>query len=115
MLKTDSVIKLLKKNKVPMSFDEIWAAVREETINSVTSMDELTESKEIEIKTSLYTSFLEDQLLIMVGGHKWDLKDGYSYNEVNSIEKTRLTEEIELELEKTDETVELELALVTKK
>ncbi len=115
MLKTDSVIKLLKKNKAPMSFEEIWAAVREETLSSVTSLDEVTNEKEIEVKSSLYISFLEDQSLIMVGGHKWDLKDGYSYSEVNNIEKTRLTEEIELELEKTDETKELELALVTKK
>ncbi len=105
MLRTDAVIKLLKNNKSELSFDEIWNNVKEETIASISK-----EQDENIIKADLYTSLLEDQNLIMVGDNKWNLKSSFSFEEVEQIKKSRITEDIEVPLEESDDTIELKLS-----
>lgn len=109
MLRTDAVIKLLKTKKQEMSFDEIWANVKEETLKSIKK--EFTEDQ---IKADLYMSLIEEQALIMIGDSKWDLKEKFSYDEIHQIEKTRMTEELELDIavEKSDDTRELKLEIL---
>ncbi len=106
MLRTDAVIKLLKKNKTRMSFDDIWTNVKEDTMKSTT-----VDFEEAQVKADLYMSMLEDQALLMVGDNNWDLKENFSFDEANQIVKTRMTEELELDigLEESDDTKELKL------
>ncbi len=107
MLRTDAVIKLLKTNKDTMSFENIWNAVKEETIASVTK-----EQEEISIKSDLYMSMMEDQTLIMVGDNAWGLKESFSYEEIDGIKKSRVTDDVETNLEEeTDDTRELKLGI----
>ncbi len=106
MLRTDAVIKLLTKNKEEMSFDNIWINVKDETLSTITK-----EQEESIVKSDLYMSMMEDQRLIMVGDNKWNLKDSYSYAEIEDIKKSRMTDDVETELEETEDTRELKLGL----
>ncbi len=109
MLRTDAVIKLLTKNKTEMSFDDIWANVKDETISSLTK-----EQDENITKSDLYMSMMEDQTLIMVGDNKWNVKAAFSYDEIADIKKSRATDDVEVDLEEeTDDTKELKLGIVT--
>ncbi len=107
MLRTDAVIKLLKKQR-ELSFDEIWETLREETMSSLSKeLDEMT------VKSDLYMSLMEDQTFIMTGENRWALKSAYSYATIDEIKKSRVTEEdpvIEFE-EETEETKELKLGI----
>ncbi len=107
MLKTDTVIKLLKKEKKAMTFDDIWKTIKEETMSSLSKEG----IEEFQAKSDLYMSLLEEQKLIMIGENKWDLKENFSHDDIALIERTRMTEELELDLdlEKTDDTIELEI------
>ncbi len=109
MLKTDAVIKLLKQNKEPMSFDDIWTNVKEDTMSTINK-----EQEENVVKSDMYISMMEEQQLLMIGENKWTIKENYSFEEVHNIEKTRMTEELELEigLEKSDDTRELKLEIL---
>ncbi len=110
MLRTDIVIKFLKKEKAKTSFDKIWAGVKEETLKT---MPEGTD--ENQAKADLYMSMMEDPDIIMIEGNNWDLKSNFSFEEVNEIVKTRMTEELELDIsspEKSDDTIEMELGII---
>ncbi len=108
MLKTDAVIKLLKKEK-QLSFDAIWNSVKDETIASIS-----IEKNENEIKTDLYMSLMEDQTFIMLGDNNWGIKASYSYEEIDEIKKSRITDDIEEEFdEESDDTRELKLGLTS--
>lgn len=107
MLRTDKVIELLQGKKHPMPFESIWKKIKEDTISSISKdMDETG------VKAALYMSLLEDQRLIMVGDNNWDVKEKYSHNDQVQIEKIRVTEEIQLDLEESDETRELKLKII---
>ncbi len=109
MLRTDTVIKLLKNNKETMSFEDIWNSVKDETIASISK-----EQDEIAIKSDLYMSMMEDQTLLMVGDNTWGLKETFSYEEIEQIKKSRVTDDIETDLEEeTDDTRELKLGIAT--
>lgn len=109
MLRTDTVIKLLKSNKKPMTFEEIWKGIKVETMDSIS-----VDSDEAQVKSDLYMSIMEDPDVIMIGDNKWDLKENFSFEEVNQIIKTRMTAELELDIsaEKSDDTIEMELGIV---
>lgn len=98
MLKTDEILNLLKKTKEPMSFDQIWDKVKKEILKSQKNND----YDEKKIKADIYMSLMEDQNLIMIGDNYWNLKEKYSNDERINIEKTRMTEELEIELEIDD-------------
>ncbi len=106
MLRTDAVIKLLKTKKEEMSFDDIWTNIKEETLSTISK-----EQEESVVKSDLYMSLMEDQRLIMVGDNKWNLKESYSYSEIEDIKKSRMTDDVETELEETEDTIELKLGL----
>lgn len=109
MLKTDAVIKLLKKNKQEMSFEDIWINVKDETISSLN-----VEQEEGQVKADLYMSIMEDQTFIMVGENKWNIRSSYSYDEIDEIKKSRITDDVETNLdEESDDTRELKLGIVT--
>ncbi len=105
MLRTDAVIKLLKKNKQDMTLDEIWANVKEETMKSIS-----VEKDEVAIKSDLYTSMLEDQNLVMVKEGYWNLRTNFSFDEIAEIIKLRVAEP-DIELEESDDTRELNLGI----
>ncbi|NQX83328.1 MAG: DNA-directed RNA polymerase subunit delta [Mycoplasmataceae bacterium] len=98
MLKTDMIIKLLKNTKKPMTYDVIWDKVKIEVMDSFKE-----DLDEFAIKTDLYMSLLEDEKLIMIGDNTWDLKEKYSNSKQASIIKSRMTEETEIILEKSNE------------
>ncbi|BDU67383.1 MAG: hypothetical protein TYPL_0360 [Candidatus Tyloplasma litorale] len=99
MLKTEEVIKILKSNKKPMLFNDIWKKVKKEITSSLNN-----EVNEFAIKSDLYLSLMEDPKLIMVGNNKWDIRDKYSYSEIESLNKTLLIEEdIEEDVEEETE------------
>ncbi len=109
MLRTDAVIKLLKNNKTDMSFEDIWTNIKEETMESISkNLDEM------EAKADMYTSMLEEPLLIMVGDNRWNLKEAFSYEEIEGIKKERITIEDDIvpELEESDDTKELHLEIL---
>lgn len=109
MIRTDEVIALLKAKGKKMSFDKIWKEVKEPITESIS-----VEMDEVQIKSNLYISLIEDEHVIMVGDNNWDLKERYSLDNLGVIEKSRMTEETELQWEESDDTRELKLSIVYK-
>ena len=107
MLRTEEVRDFLEKSGKPVAFDNIWKNVKSEVIESLA-----VDHDEDRIKADLYLSLMEDSRLIMVGDNTWDLKERYSLSNQGKIEKARMTEEIELVWEESDETKELNLKIV---
>lgn len=111
MIRTDKIVKLVKESKDPLTFDEIWNAVGKEI------MEELGETDEIVTKTDLYLAIMDDPKIIQVGENTWDLRSNYSFEKAQEIVRTRMTEELELEInsvEKSEDTIEMEIGLPEK-
>ena len=108
MLRTDEVREILKENGKPLSFDDIWKKIKSVVIDSIER-----EYDESRLKSDLYISLMEDSRIIMVSGDKWDLKEKYSLKDQDLIDKTILTEELEISLDESDETKELNLKVVS--
>ena len=109
MIRTDEVLALLKAKGKKMSYEDIWKKVKDSVMESLTiALDE------IQVKSDLYISLIEDENIIMVGDNNWDLKERYSLENLEVIERSRMTEETELQWEETDDTKELKLSIVYK-
>lgn len=109
MIRTDEVLALLKAKGKKMSYEDIWKEVKDSVMESLTiALDE------IQVKSDLYISLIEDENIIMVGDNNWDLKERYSLENLEVIERSRMTEETELQWEETDDTKELKLSIVYK-
>ncbi len=107
MLRTDNVREALKDNGKPMSYDAIWSNVKSNITESLG-----TNVNEEQVKADLYFSLMEDSRLIMIGNGLWDLKEKYSLENQEIIEKAIITEEVELVWEESEETKELNLKIV---
>lgn len=91
MLNIDVVIKYLSK-KGESSFEDIWLDVKNDIKSSLTK-----ELDEIAIKTNLHHSLIEDSKVIMVGGNHWNLKENFSYEELEDIKNKVIENELERE------------------
>lgn len=109
MIRTDEVIALLKAKGTKMAYNEIWEEVKEPVMASLT-----VQHDEIQVKSDLYISLIEDENIIMVGDNNWDLKDRYSLENLEVIERSRMTEETELQWDESEDTKELKLSIVQK-
>jgi len=102
MVKTDHVIKFLKTQDKPVSFDVIWKNVKAESMASITK-----ELPEVTMMSDLHLSLMEEEKVIMVEDNKWFLKEKYSLKDLSEIEKDRLTtEETLLNMEESEESEE---------
>lgn len=109
MIRTDEVIAVLAAKGKKMSFEQIWKEVKVDVIASLKEgLDE------VQVKSDLYLSMIEDEHVIMVGDNFWDLKDRYSLENLEVIKKSRMTEETEIQWDESDDTKELKLSLVSR-
>lgn len=109
MIRTDEVIALLKAKGNKLSYNDIWASVKDLVMKSLT-----VELDENQVKSDLYISLIEDENAIMVGDGFWDLKERYSLENLEVIERSRMTEETEIQWDESDDTKELKLSIVYK-
>ncbi len=109
MIRTDEVLALLKAKGSKMSYEDIWKQVKGPVMESLT-----TELDEIQVKSDLYISLIEDENVLMVGDNNWDLKERYSLENLEVIERSRMTEETEIQWEESDDTKELKLSIIYK-
>ncbi len=109
MIRTDEVIALLKAKKNKMLYNDIRNSVKDSIMKSLT-----VELEETQVKSDLYMSLIEDENIIMVGEGYWDLKERYSLENLQVIERSRMTEETEIHWDESEDTKELKLSLVYK-
>lgn len=99
----DNIINFLKAKKNPISFDDIWEHISKD-------IDESTKTPEYTIKANLFSSMIIDERLLMISDNKWDLRNRYTLDEVERINKISFSdsEDVEKELDKTiEETIEI--------